>query len=81
MLYCYSTLVFTDYFIINNANIQKNNNYKVKEQPSKTNVRSHFFTNRDTGLQLTFRGDTAPRFSPFKSRLKQFDFNKFLIVK
>ena len=34
MLHSHSTLVFTDYFIINNCNTRKNNNYKVKEQPN-----------------------------------------------
>ena len=42
MLYSDSTLVFTDYFKINNSNTRKDINYKVKEQPSKINVRSHF---------------------------------------
>ena len=48
MIYSYSTLVVTDFLLINNSNTLTNNNYKVKEQPNKINVRSLFFTNRVT---------------------------------
>ena len=48
MLYSHSTLVFAEHFILNNSNTRQNNNYKVKEQPSKINVKSIFCTIRDT---------------------------------
>ena len=82
MIYSHATLVFTDYFIINKIR-EKNNNYQVKVQPSKINVRSHFFTNRVTRAwnSLSEVIITAPSLSSFKSRLQDFDFNKFLIVK
>ena len=81
---CYIVmLVFTDYFIINNSNTRKNNNYKVKEQPSNINVRSNFFTNRVTRAwnSLSEVIVTAPSLNSFKSRLKQFDFKKCLTVR
>ena len=59
MIYSHQTLVFTDYFIINNAKTRNNNNYKFKEQPSKVNIRSNFFyQSSHTGLKLTSRGDS-----------------------
>ena len=79
-LYCDLTLC---YKIIYNSNTRKNNNYKVKEQPSKINVRSNLFTNRVTRAwnSLSEVIVTAQSLSSFKSRLKQLDFNTFLIVK
>ena len=82
ILYSHSKLAFTNYFKINNSNTRKNNNYKVKERPSKINVRSHSFTNRVTRAwnSLSEVIVTAPSLSSFKSRLKQFYRNKFLML-
>ena len=73
MSYSHSTLVFTHYFIINNSNMRQNNNYKIKKQPSKIYVRSHFFTNRVIWAWNTLSEVivTALSLSLFKSHLKQ----------